>query len=187
MLRSVILPSTVVLTLLLMVGLFFFIRASVKDRTQEAQWLANQPEDVVLSQVETYLTQRAYRFIRLDRDQDQAIFEGIVRPSMALAIFLSTLVALGLLCLGLVLAILLPQVGLGFTGLLGLSPLAGWFYWQRAQRPEQVALKLGPIPVSTSMMPSESETQTLLTVTAHRDELRAMQSALKFPQFNAAG
>lgn len=183
--RSFVLPSTVLLTLLLMVGLFFFIRASVKDRTQTTQWLAAQPEDAVLNQLETYLTRRAYRLIHLDRDQDQATFEGMVRPSGFLAIFLVTLVALGLLCLGLVFAILFPQIGLGFMVLLLLSPLAGWFYWQRAQRPEQVVLKVEPIPASDQR--AAPQNQTLLTVTAHRDELMAMETALKFPRWEATG
>ncbi|MEQ8754914.1 MAG: cofactor assembly of complex C subunit B, partial [Coleofasciculus sp. G1-WW12-02] len=39
-----ILSSTFLLTLLLAVGLFFFIRASVKDRTQKVQLIAQEPE-----------------------------------------------------------------------------------------------------------------------------------------------
>ena len=169
-----------------MVGLFFFIRASVKDRTQQGQWLAPQPEEAVLTQMEIYLTQRSYHLVQLDRDQDQATFEGMVRPSVGLAIFLVTLVALGLLCLGLVLAILFPDVGYGFTGLLVLSPLAGWFYWQRAQRPEQVVLKVEPLPPSSPADSAPPAAQTRLTVTAHRDELIALQSALQFPRSDAA-
>jgi len=51
-----------------------------------------------------------------------------------------------------------------------LSPLAGIFYWKKAGRSEQVSLKLEA--------ESGSETKSLITVRAHRDELAAMQKAL---------
>lgn len=172
MMRSFVLPSTFLLTLLLMVGLFFFIRASVKDRTEELQWLSTQPEEAVLKQVEAYLTHRAYRLIALDKDQEQVTFEGIVRPSVVLACFLTVLMLAATLCLSLVLSILFPTIGLGFTVLTVISPLAGWFYWKRAQRPEQVRLKVESVSSST-------DTKTLLTVIAHRDEITAMRPTLK--------
>lgn len=178
-----VLSSTCVLTLLLMVGLLFFIRASVKDRTQKIQFIADQSERSVLNRMETYLTQRAYRLIALDREQDQVTYEGMVRPSVGLAIFLMMLCATGLVCAGLVLAILFPQIGLWFMGLVVLTPLTGWFYWQQAQRLEQVCFKVESWPAEdtkgTSLNP---EGQTLLTVTAHRDELTALKATLPFRQ-----
>lgn len=174
MLRSFVLPSTFLLTLLLMVGLFFFIRASVKDRIEESQWLSSQSEEAILQQVETYLTGRAYRLIALDKDQEQVTFEGLVRPSMIMASFLTALMLTATLCLSLVLSILFPAVGLGFTLLTLISPLAGWFYWQRAQRPERVRLKIEEVPSTTA-----DGAQTLLTVIAHRDEITAMRPTLK--------
>ncbi|MBD0390148.1 MAG: cofactor assembly of complex C subunit B, partial [Nostoc sp. C3-bin3] len=39
---TAILPSTFVLTFLLAVGLFFFIRASTKDRTETARLISEQ-------------------------------------------------------------------------------------------------------------------------------------------------
>lgn len=175
MLRSFVLPSTFLLTLLLMVGLFFFIRASVKDRTEELQWLSTQPEEAVLKQVEAYLTNRSYRLMALDKELEQVTFEGTVRPSVVLAVFLTVLMLTATLCLSLVLSILFPTVGLGFTVLTLISPLAGWFYWQRAQRPEQVRLKVESVASSTA----DADTQTLLTVIAHRDEITAMRPTLK--------
>ena len=174
-----VLPSTFVLTLLMMVGLFFFIRASVKDRTQQVQLVAAQSEDAVLNRMEVYLNQRAYRLIRLDREQELLTFEGMVRPSIGLAIFLMALVASGLLCLGLLLALLFPMIGLPFTGLIVLTPLAGWFYWRKAQRLEQVKLKVEALPEDNGGAMLEKP-QTLLTVTAHRDELTALKAALPF-------
>lgn len=178
MMPSFVLPSTFLLTLLLMVGLFFFIRASVKDRTEESQWLFSQSEETILDQLEIYLTQRAYRLTAVDKEQDQVTFEGLVRPSLGLACFLSGLLLTGTLCLSLVLSILLPRIGLGFTGLTLISPLAGWFYWQKAQRPERISLKVEALSSDTSITPPSA--QTLLTVIAHRDEIIAMRSTLKF-------
>ncbi|MCY7390204.1 MAG: cofactor assembly of complex C subunit B [Leptolyngbyaceae cyanobacterium CAN_BIN12] len=53
-----------------------------------------------------------------------------------------------------------------------LSPLAGFFYWQKAKRPEKVVLQL---QASSS---DQLDVQSLLTVTAHRDELLQLQRAL---------
>jgi Flp pilus assembly protein TadB len=182
MLRAITLPSTFFLILLLMVGLFFFIRASVKERIQHITLMAPDSEEVVLDQLEGYLTQRAYRLIGLDRDQAQLTFEGMVQPSLGLALFLMVIVAIGLLCMSLVLAILWPSVGLGSTSLVLLSPLTVWFYWQRAKRPEQVFLKVEPAPTT----PLESQAQTFVTVTAHRDELKALKSALHYQPVSIA-
>jgi Flp pilus assembly protein TadB len=176
--NSLVLSSTFLLTLLLMVGLFFFVKASVKDRTQQAKLIAAQPEDLVLTQLQEYFVQRAYRVVAIDKVQEQITFEGVVRPSVFLAVFLAILVASGLLCLGLVLAILVPQVGAGFLGLMLLAPLASWFYWQKAQRPEQVLLKIEPFQAK-SQVDQPLKGNSLLTVTAHRDELIELQSALK--------
>lgn len=174
MMRSFVLPSTFLLTLLLMVGLFFFIRASVKDRTEELQWLSSQPEEAVLKKVEDHLTNRSYRLSALDKELDQVTFEGTVRPSVVLACFLTALMLTATLCLSLVFSILFPSVGIGFTVITVISPVAGWFYWQRAQRPEQVRLKVESVASS-----GETAPQTLLTVIAHRDEITAMRPTLK--------
>jgi hypothetical protein len=166
------LSSTFMLTLLLSVGLFFFIRASVKDRTQEVKLVSAQTEASLLTQLQQYLTQRAYRVTAIDAAQSQVTFEGFVRPSVFLAIFLTLLAASGILCLALVLSILLPQLAGTSLLLLLLSPLAGIFYWQRAGRPEQVSLKIEP-----TANPSAVD-QSLVTVKAHRDELASLQRAL---------
>jgi hypothetical protein len=68
--------------------------------------------------------------------------------------------------LSLILAFLYPAIAPGFFLLLLLSPLAGFFYWRKAGRWEKVLLKI------------ESESQKLLTVTAHRDELIQLQAKL---------
>ncbi len=170
--NTYVIPSTLLLTVLLMVGLFFFVKASVKDRTQQVSLIAESSEDALLSQLDQYFTQRAYRVVALDLEG--VTFAGLVRPSVFLAIFLTLLVAAGMLCLGLVLSLLVPKISTGFLGLVLLAPLAGFFYWQRAGRQEQVLVKVEPLPGK-----GQSEDQSQLTVTAHRDELAALQHSLK--------
>jgi ABC-type sugar transport system permease subunit len=170
--NTAVLPSTFVLTLLLAVGLFFFIKASVKDRTEQVKLFSESPQESLLTQLQQYFSDRAYRVAAVDAPNYQVTFEGFVRPSWFLAVFLTLLSAGGTLCLGLVLAMLVPQQGQLFLTLVLLSPLAGIFYWKKAGRSEQVSLKL------ESVDESGSQTRSLITVRAHRDELAAMQKAL---------
>lgn len=173
-----VLASTFLLTLLLAVGLFFFIKASVKDRTERVKLTADRAEETLLAQLQQYFSQRAYRVTAIDATQHQVTFEGVVRASWFLAIFLTILSAVGLLCLALVLSMLLPQGGELFLGFVLLSPLAGLFYWKKAERSEQVSLKL------EALASSGTTAQSLITVTAHRDELIALQRALDLKPFD---
>lgn len=171
---TTILYSTLLLTLLLSVGLFFFIKASVKDRTEAVRLISEQPQESLLAELQQYFTQRSYRVASVDAAQNQVIFQGLVRPSWFLAIFLTLLAAVGILSLALVLSILFPNLGIVFLGLEFLSPLAGVFYWQKAGRPEQVSLKFEDI-----LSPETQVVQSAIAVTAHRDELAALQQALR--------
>lgn len=167
---ELILSSTFLLTLLLAVGLFFFIRASVKDRTEEVKLISPQPEESLVAQLQQYFSQRAYRVVSADESEKQVTFEGYVQPSLFLAIFLTLLAAIGIFCLALVLAILFPQWGNLFLFLLFLAPAAGVFYWKGAGRLEKVFLKLESLTGEKSGI--------LITVKAHRDELAELQRAL---------
>ncbi|HBW56485.1 MAG TPA: cofactor assembly of complex C subunit B [Oscillatoriales bacterium UBA8482] len=167
-----VIPSTFVLTLLMVIGLFFFVRASTKDRIEQEKLISEQGAESLLTQIQQYFASRAYRITELNRENNQITFEGLVRPSWFLAIFLTLLTAVGLLCLGLVLSMVVPSAGQLFWGLVLLSPLAGWFYWKGSARPEQVCLKLDAVT------DQDNQTQSLITVTAHRDELATLKQAL---------
>jgi hypothetical protein len=167
-----VLSSTFLLTLLLAIGLFFFIKASVKDRTEQVKLISEQTADALSINLQEYFSQRAYRVAAVDADRHQVTFEGLVRPSWFLAIFLTLLSAVGLLCISLVLSMLLPASSGIFLALVLLSPLTGLFYWKKAGRSEQVGLKLEGVALEGS------STLSLITVRAHRDELAAMQKAL---------
>ena len=162
-------PSIFVLTLLMSVGLFFFIRASVKDRTQEVKLVSEQAEPL-LDRLQQYLQARSYRVAKVDAEQNSITFEGVVRPSFFLAIFLTLLAAVGFLCLALILSLLFPNLSGIFLGLVLLSPAAGIFYWKKASRSEQVLLK-----VETYDQPQSTHQ---VTVIAHRDELLELQRTL---------
>ncbi|MBD0337307.1 MAG: cofactor assembly of complex C subunit B, partial [Cyanobacteria bacterium Co-bin13] len=58
---NTVLSSTFFLTLLLMVGLFFFIRAATKDRTETLQATVAKPPETLQSDLQTYFESRSYR------------------------------------------------------------------------------------------------------------------------------
>jgi Cofactor assembly of complex C subunit B len=166
-----VLTSTFILTLLLAVGLFFFIRASTKDRIEQMVLETSDVEEVLLPKLQSYFTDRAYRVTAVDRDTDIITFEGFVRPSIFLASLLTGLAAIGALCLALVLSMLFPAVGRLFLGLLLIAPLAGWFYWQGSSRTEQIRLKVE----SQDGEPAP----TTIRISGHRDELAVFQETLQ--------
>ncbi len=108
----------------------------------------------------------------VDREKNQVTFEGFVKPSWFLAVFLTLLALAGLVCLSLVLSLLLPQFSTLLSAIVLLSPLSGLFYWKKAGRLEKVLLKLE----GTS---SKQNSSSQITVIAHRDELSQLQKALQ--------
>lgn len=152
----------------MIIGLFFFIRASVKDRTQKVVLNVPIPEDTCLSQLKTYFEKRAYQVTASNTLEKQITLEGFVRPSLFLALFLSCLAALGLSCLALVLSLLYPNSQGIFFLLVLLTPLTGLFYWKKAGRVEKISLKVE----------SNSEGQTQMTIIAHRDELIELEQQM---------
>jgi hypothetical protein len=174
--QNSVLLSTALLTLLLSVGLFFFIRASAKDRTQISKFVTEQQAEPLFEQLQQYFTQRSYRLAGVDAAQNQIKFEGFVRPSVFLAAFLTILAAIGVFCLSLVLSFLFPGAASFFPLLVLIAPIAGIFYWQKAGRAEQVLLRVETLEAT------ETTPQSLLTVTAHRDELAEMRRLLGFKE-----
>ena len=167
-----VLYSTLFLTLLMIVGLVFFIRASTKDRI-ETLTLTRPVEPLTLLQdLTTYFESRAYAVIAAEEESQRITLQGRVRPSLFLAGFLTLLAAVGALCFALVLANLWPAYSATFLGLLVLSPLAGWFYWRGADRDEKICLEIRP-DATVNDLPEGALAK--VTVTAHRDELIALE------------
>ena len=174
------LTSTFIFTLLSLIGLVFFIRASVKERIQTLQFIADSPEDSLLNQLQAYFLERAYQISSVDVEEKQIIFQGFVRPSKFMAIFLTLLAILGLFCLILVLSFIHPSLSLGFFGLVLIAPIAGLFYWNKAGRVEKICLKIAPSPMN------KPETSRLISVTAHRDELNELKRSFNLDWITGA-
>lgn len=162
--------TSLLLTVLSLIGLVFFIRASVKDRTQQIKLVTSDSTETLLAKIQEYFASRAYRVTNLDRETNEVTFQGFVRASWFLAVFLSALAAFGLFCLALVLSFSYPSISNAVWGILLLAPIAGVFYYRNASRVEKVLLQIDTI----------AETKNCLTVTAHRDELIQLQKTLSF-------
>lgn len=174
MLEQSVITSTLLLTLLLMVGLFFFIRASIKDRTEQIELLATEPEESIFERLQTYFEQRSYQIINVDGVNNVVTYQGFVPPSGFVAVFLSLLAALGFVCVALVLALLYPAIGFGFLGICVFAPIAGIFYWRKAGRLEKVILQI------TKQTPITETPTQLITVTAHRDEIIQLRQVVPY-------
>ncbi len=173
-------PSIFGLTFLLFIGLFFFIRASTKDRTETALYMTALSDVALLEQLQAYFANRAYQVKTVDPESGQIALEGNVGASVFLAAFLGGLAAVGLFCLALVIGISAPQLGYWPYMLLGLSPLASWFYWRGANRLEQVLFCV--LPTDESTQGADQAIATQLRVTAHRDELATLAAQLPIKQ-----
>jgi hypothetical protein len=163
--------STLFLTILLFFGLISFLRGSIRDRTTDALFTVEEiTDDHLLKQVRDHFQQRAYKVIEIDPVRDVATLSGQVKPSLFLAIFMTILAAVGLICLGVVLGILIPDLENLWLWLLIFSPIAGVFYWRGTPRERLVSLQLLP--------------ETRLKVRAHKDEIEELQRSLKLEKID---
>jgi Cofactor assembly of complex C subunit B len=168
---SAVISSTFFLTVLMVIGLGFFIRAASKDRTQVVTLASTQSGDQLLAALKQYFADRAYSVEQVDAASNKVMLSGQVRPSRFMAVFVSLLAAVGGLCLTLLLTMAVPQVPAALAvGFLALAPGAGWLYWRKAGRTEKVAFVLDETTPQTA--------GSRLKVSAHRDELLALQQTL---------
>jgi hypothetical protein len=161
--------STLLLTLLLAVGLIFFLRAASKDRTTVVDVHSPRPALDVLEGLSAWLQARGWKPTAKDPQRQVLRFQGEVRASVPLSVLLSLLASLGAGSLALVLVQLMPQLGPWIWALPLLGPLAGSLYWRRASRSEILELRLMQSPESGG---------STLRLRAHRDELIAMETEL---------
>lgn len=170
--ESAVSQSTFFLTLLLGVGLFFFIKAATKDRTQIAEFSTVQSSEALHQTLLDYFQNRAYTLLletESSVDDGWVRLTGLVRPSLFLAIFLSCLAAVALMCFALVLTTLFSGYGAIFFALVLLSPLTAIVYWKQAKREEQIAFRIDDADDSRS-----------LSVRAHRDEIIQLKANAPF-------
>ncbi|MEN9204933.1 MAG: cofactor assembly of complex C subunit B [Thermostichales cyanobacterium SZTDM-1c_bins_54] len=158
--------STLLMTTLLGVGLFFFIRAASKDRTQQRRYQVGIPMGTLGPQLYGYAQSHGFRLQGQD-EQQRAVFVGMAQPSEFLAVFLSLLTLVGVSCGVMVIRSLYPSLG-GIPWLLVvLAPWAGAAYRRRMQRQEVLKIWLG-----------EGEQGSLLHLEGQRDELDRLEAYL---------
>ena len=165
------LGSTLLLTILLAIGLIFFLKASSKDRTTIIDISSSRRPIEVLNEVCNWLKSRGWKQIKVNSENKILTFKGQVVSSKSLAIFLSILGFLGSCSLGLVLVQIYPFLN-WWPILLGLvgGPISGLVYFKNSQREEIFEFKLV----------NENEMKfTRLRLSAHRDELIAFETDLK--------
>ena len=97
---------------------------------------------------------------------------NLKKSLLALAILLVALAATGIIAFSIVLSMSVPLVGLKFLGLVLISPVAGFFYWRGAEREEQVVVQV--------LEGAEDAPQTILKISAHRDELLVLEESLPY-------
>tara|TARA_B100000700_G_C15037694_1_gene853595 strand:- start:235 stop:801 length:567 start_codon:yes stop_codon:yes gene_type:complete len=166
-------PSILLLTILLAIGLLFFLRAASKDRTTVVDVRSPLPPLIILDGISDWLEQRGWRRDGGDADRHLLKFQGSVAASGTLAILLSILGGVGSGCLGLVLRQLYPFMDWWPLSLVFLGgPAAGLIYKKRAERIEFLEMRLmNPETV-------EENDGTLIRIRAHRDELIAIELEL---------
>ena len=159
--------SILLLTILLAIGLVFFLRAASKDRTTVIDVFSPLPPLEVLNGLTVWLEERGWKRYGGDADRKVLRFNGSVSSSTGLAILLSILGGLGASCLGLVLSQLFPVLGYWplLLSIVG-APIAGFLYRKRSKRIESLELKL---------ISSGEEIGSNIRIRAHRDELIAIE------------
>ena len=164
------LNSTLILTILLAIGLFFFLKASSKDRTTVVEISSSQKPVKVLNDLCEWLTSRGWKQIGGDFEKKILIFKGQVVSSKFLAIFLGLLGGFGSCALGLVIIQIYPVLNWWpiLLGLIG-APLSGLVYLKKSAREEKFELRL---------LNKENDANTLMRLRAHRDELISLENDL---------
>ena len=164
------LNSTLLLTILLAIGLFFFLRASSKDRTTIVEISSSQQPVKVLNDLCEWLNLRGWKQIGGDFDQRVLIFNGKVVSSKFLAIFLGILGGFGSSALGLVIIQIYPVLGWWpiLLGLIG-GPISGSVYFKKSAREEKFELRL---------ISKDDDETTYMRLRAHRDELISLENEL---------
>ena len=162
--------STLFLTILLAIGLVFFLRAASKDRTTVVDVQSPLPPLEVLNGVSFWLEERGWKRNGGNLEEKLLLFNGSVASSTFLSIFLFCLGGLGSACLGLVLIQLYPFLNWWplLLAVIG-APLAGIIYRMKSEREESLEVKL---------LTSDISEISIVRIKAHRDELIAIQYEL---------
>ena len=105
--------------------------------------------------------------------EDVITFKGVMGQSKSQAAFLTFCTFMGLGSFALVLSILLPDVGAKAYLLCLLSPYAGIYYWNNAQRVDEVKVK---------METSDDEQVTSIIAEGGKEDLERFSKTLVLPE-----
>ena len=162
--------STLFLTILLAIGLVFFLRAASKDRTTVVDIQSPLRPLEVMKGISFWLEKRGWKKNGGNLEEKLLIFSGNVASSTFLTIFLSCLGGVGSACLGLVLIQVYPALSWWPLLLAAIgAPLTGLIYRKKSKREEFLEIKL---------LSSDVSNKCILRIKAHRDELIAIQFEL---------
>ncbi len=161
--------STLLLTVLLGIGLVFFLRAASKDRTTIVEVHSPRPPVEVLEGLDAWLKERGWSQQGGNAERCVLEYSGQVDSSIPLAVLLSLLGTVGAGSLGLVVRQVNPALNWWPLLLAMLGPLAGWIYTRRSRRTEEIQIRL--------IEPAPRDGSTL-RLRAHRDELIALELEL---------
>jgi len=137
---------TLFLYVLTLPGLFSLVSRSVKISETQKTYDIPGPENPTAKPLKQTAAEIMAYFKALNYDvgvtEEVITFKGVMGRSTSQAYFLTFCTFMGLGSLGLVLSILLPDVGAKAYLLTLLSPYAGIFYWNNAQREDTVKVKM---------------------------------------------
>lgn len=168
---------TLALYVLTLPGLYSLVSRSVKVKLVEKQYELPGPsipnaraEKMVAAEVMAYFKARNYE---ITAAQDTITFRGVMGRSNSQAYFLTFCTFVGLGSLALVLSILLPDLGSKAYFITLISPYAGFYYWNNAQREDVIKLK---------METADDESSISITAQGGKDDLEEFSKALELPE-----
>jgi hypothetical protein len=137
---------TLFLYVLTLPGLFSLVSRSVKVSETQKTYDIPGPENPTAKPLKQTAAEIMAYFKALNYEvavtEEVITFKGIMGRSTSQAYFLTFCTFMGLGSLGLVLSILLPDIGAKAYFLTLLSPYAGIFYWNNAQREDTFKVKM---------------------------------------------
>lgn len=168
---------TLALYILTLPGLYSLVTRSVKvkptQRVYDLPGPANptaRPLRQTAAEIMAYFKALNYE---VTTAEDVITFRGVMGRSNSQAAFLTFCTFIGLGSLGLVLSILLPDVGAKAYAITLLSPYAGIYYWNNAQREDTVSIK---------METSDDDQFTNIIAQGGKEDLERFSKALNLPE-----
>jgi hypothetical protein len=168
---------TLALYLLTLPGLYSLVTRSVKTKLVQKVYdlpgPANptaKPTRQTAAEIMAYFKAMNYEVAAAE---ETITFKGVMGKSKSQAAFLTFVTFFALGSIGLVLSILLPDIGGKAYALTLLSPYAGIYYWNNAQRDEQVTIK---------METSDDEQITSVIAQGGKEDLERFSKNLEFAE-----